>query len=254
MVTQAYQWIGPWMIAAAAGLLLIVLIRIREAPAALVLLFGSVVGIAEQIRIHEETSFSKHVAFGLIFASPLIGALLAYPLTRRYRFRARGVSTAARLASSLVGICVTLALMGYYLQPNGWTNAKHDLTEWAQDEQLVPALERYQAQFPNKHILGDAPSPERYAMRTLVKPGLWNDTYVLYYKGLTGPAAYRLAVSEDHFGVIYLTDANQTSRYVHWLLKANKDYVLRQTIRRYVRSRYAGYWLVFTLRAATNGA
>jgi hypothetical protein len=202
--------------------------------------------------MHELTSFSKHVAFGLVFACPLIGYLLALPLTRKYRFRMRGASTSARLVSSLVGLSLVAVIAGHYLQPNGWQNSKYHLTAWTQDQELVPVLQKYHADFPNKHILGDAPSPERYAMRNQVKVGLWNDTYVLFYKKLTGLAAYHLAISEDHFGVIYLTDANPIGRYVHTLLKGNHDYVLRQTVHRYLRGKYAGYWLVFTLKTPTN--
>jgi hypothetical protein len=242
MLVEVYHWIGPWLIIGAIGALLLILMR-RSIPVVLTLAFASVVGVAQQVHIHEQTSFSKHVGFGIMFAAPLIGALFASLIDRR------------QWLVKAVGVALVPLVFGYFLQPNGWVNSKAFLTFWPQDQALVTALETYYKEFPNKHILGEAPSPEKYAMRKIVKNGAWNDTYQLYYKKLRGEPAYRLAVLQDHFGIIYLSYSTAFGHYVGELIadKVTLDYKLRAKIPRYLRGKPAGYWLVFTLKTPTNG-
>lgn len=242
MLLEVYHWVGPWLIIAAIGALFLIVMR-RSIPVVLALMFGAVVGVAQQIHIHEQTSFSKHVGFGMLFAAPLIGALFAYLIERR------------QWLLKIVGLALVPLVFGYFLQPNGWLNSKNFLTFWPQDQTLVATLAKYYKQFPNKHILGEAPSPEKYALRKVVKNGAWNDTYQLYYKKLRGEPAYRLAVLQDHFGIIYLSYSTEFGHYVGSMIadKVTIDYKLRAKIPRYLRGKPAGYWLVFTLKTPTNG-
>ena len=242
MLMEVYHWIGPWLIIGAIGALLLIFLR-RSIPVVLVLSFGSIVGIVQQIHIHELTSFSKHVAFGLMFAAPMIGALFAYLIERRQWFL------------RIIGLALVPLVFAYFLQPNGWFNSKQFLSFWPQDQQLVAALSKYYKEFPNKHILGESPSPEKYALRKEVKNGAWNDTYQLYYKKLRGEPAYRLAVLQDHFGIIYLTYSTPFGHYVGEMIndKVTLDYKLQEKIPRYVQGKPAGDWLIFTLRTPTNG-
>ena len=72
LIWDIARWVGPWLaVAAIAG---VFLMRRRFLLVA-VLLAASIVGPAEQVRIGEGTSLSKHVAFGMVFACPLIGDL-----------------------------------------------------------------------------------------------------------------------------------------------------------------------------------
>ena len=57
---------------------------------------------------------------------------------------------------------------------------------------------------PVGEILGERPSPQRYALRYETDQWQWNDTYYLKYDGLLGDAAYRKAVNNHHFALIYL--------------------------------------------------
>lgn len=248
-------WVGPWYVVGVAAAAFLVISRTQNWHLILVLAFGSIIGVADQIHIHELTSFNKHVAFGLVFLCPLIGGMVVtsftYSNNARRRWLRFSTVALAKLVTTVAVVTVTLC----YLQPSGWRNSKVFLTSWTQDQTLVPVLETYYRQFPNKHILGDAPSPERYAMRNLVKVGLWNDNYVLYYKNRVGVDAYRLAVSDDHFGVIYLTNASPNSRFVQRLINQGiGNYVLRSKIPRYLGDRMVGYWLVYTLRTPTLDA
>jgi 4-amino-4-deoxy-L-arabinose transferase-like glycosyltransferase len=246
MLQKVGLWVGPWLFLAAAGMVVLLVVRRTEARAIVVLAIGAVLGTAEQIHMHELTSFDKHVAFGLVFACPLIGGALGAVGAGLRR-------VPVRVAVRVVALATAVTLGAGWLQPSGWSNSKVLLTAWAQDGRLVPVLEHYYARFPNKHILGDAPSPERYAMRNIVKVGLWNDTYVLYYKNLVGLPAYRLAVQEDHFGIIYLTNGNNISRYVQHLIDSGLgNYALRAKVPRYIRGTQVGYWLVYTLQQPTN--
>jgi len=202
------------------------------------LALSSIVGAAQQIHIHEKTSFSKHVAFGLIFAAPLAGALGAALVANRWS------------AAKAVGVLVAGLLFIQVLIPNGLKHSKEHLTSWPQDTAIVAPLEAAIARTPNKHILGETTSPEKYALRKVLRPALWNDTYhSLRYKGLTGDAAYELAVREDHFGVIYLTSATPIGKLVQKMIneKETTAYRLLAKIPRVMRGRIVGDWLIYGL-------
>jgi hypothetical protein len=242
MVDLVKDWIGPWLLVGAVGFVYTLLRHRDRWMVPLVLAFGSVIGVADQIHMHERTSFEKHVAFGLMFTCPLIGSLFGDLITAKWR-------TLRPIGVALVGVmCVS------YLLPSGRTHSMRFLTSWVQDYPLVDPLQQAIDRTPNKHILGDANSPERYALRKTVASTLWNDTYVLYYKGLTGTAAYRKAVLDDHFGVIYLGGGTFYGKIVKQMIDSGetKDYVVLDQIPRYQRGKKVGYWMVYGLKRPTN--
>ena len=227
LIGQVVTWVGAWLGLAALGGAL----RLRgHWMVVAVLLGGAVVGPAQQIRIGESTSLAKHVGFGMVFAAPLIGDLLARSLRL-----APGV--AAPLVAAVIGVLCALGVhfSGQYL------------TAWVQDDNLLPALTTAIAASPGKAILGEKPAPERYELRKLVAPTQWNDTYAFRYAGLRDRAAYRQAIDESHFGVIYLSLSTIYGRYVHdYLTNHETPYHLTAKVPRYLRRRIVGDWLVYT--------
>ncbi|HYP44435.1 MAG TPA: glycosyltransferase family 39 protein [Propionibacteriaceae bacterium] len=234
LATQAATWIGPWLALALLGGIL----RLRRQPmVVLVLLGGSVLGPLQQIHLGEGTSLSKHVAFGLIFAAPLIGALLSTVL------QVRAVLLRALLAPAVLALVCALAALG--LQHSG-----RFLTAYPEDTQFREYLREAVAANPGKPILAEQSSAQRYELRDMTEPWQWADTYVFKYKGLTGPAAYERAIRERYFGVIYL---NFTTKNSHQIVKflgnspVNGNYYhLAAQVPGYIHGDPAGFWLMWT--------
>jgi hypothetical protein len=227
LIGQVITWVGAWLGLAALGGVL----RLRgHWMVVAALLGGAAIGPAQQIRIGESTSLAKHVGFGMVFAAPLIGDLLARALRL-----APGVT--APLVAAVLGVLCALGLhfSGQYL------------TAWVQDDNLLPALTTAIAASPGKAILGEKPAPERYQLRKLVAPTQWNDTYAFRYAGRRDRAAYRHAIDESHFGVIYLSLSTTYGRYVHdYLTTRDTPYHLTAKVPRYLRRKIVGDWLVYT--------
>ena len=95
LVWYVVQWVGPWLLLALLG----ALTQRRRRLISVVLLAMSVIGPLQQIRIGEGTSLSKHVAFGIVFAAPLIGSLLAWMITRS---KWVGVPVTVAVAATLI--------------------------------------------------------------------------------------------------------------------------------------------------------
>ena len=64
MLGSAWQWVGPWYLLGTIGAIVTVILWRGRRLVTLALLVTSAAGIVEQIRMHEGTSFNKHVAFG----------------------------------------------------------------------------------------------------------------------------------------------------------------------------------------------
>jgi len=235
LIDQVLGWVGPVLALAVFGALL----TWRRWPVALVLLAGSVLVPAAQIRIGEGTSLAKHVGFGMVFAAPLAGALLAELL--------RQLPVVAVPATA-----VGLAWLGMV----GSGQAQGFLSSWAPDDGLVQPLGRLVAATPGKPILGDQPAPERYALRTSTQPLQWTDTYSFSYGGKSGAAAYREAIDQSSFGVIYLSHQPRPgdhagfptadSAVVHdYLATGRTPYRLVGTVPARVQDRDAGEWLLY---------
>jgi hypothetical protein len=229
LIEQVLNWVGPWLALAFIG----GLIRLRRHLAVvLTLFFGAIIGPAQHIRLGESTSLSKHVAFGMIFAAPLIGDLLGRSIRRL----------------PLVGIPATATVLAA-LCLLGLHHSSMFRTSWVPDDNLLPTLTAAVSQDPKNAILGERPSPERYALRTLVDPKLWNDTYAFSYGGKTGRSAYREAIDQSHFGVIYLSRTTPYGRYIQKYLSTRKTpYYLTAKVPRYMRRSYVGDWVIYTPR------
>lgn len=230
ILLQAATWVGPLLALAAVAALL----RLRRSwPAVAVLTLAAVVAPLEQVRIGEGESLSKHLAFGLVFACPLVGDLLA----RLARARLIGLPVAAALVLSLLGV-----------------RYSHEFgTTWVDDRDLVPALQHYTSLARGLAILGEQPAPQHYALRKTTSPSQWTDTYQFNYADGTGQAAYEQAIQESHFGVIYLNLQTPNGRTIHdYLTNSNTPYGLVDKVNRYLNGRVVGKWLVYLPKALVD--
>ena len=240
LIINIGQWVGPWLVLAVLGALL----TRRTALVTAVLLFGSIVGPLDQVRIGESTSLAKHVAFGMIFACPLIGLLFARVVSR---LRAL---TVPLVAVTLVGLSVS-----------GLFYSHQFMTGWASDTPLVPVLAKLLPLTPGKPILGEQPSPERYALRGVTAPTQWDDTYSFSYGNNTGDIAYKTAIDQTSFGIIYLAkqpyphnpqggSLTPAGEYVYtYLNTGHTPYHLVDTVNRVVRGQIVGHWYVYLPKA-----
>ena len=228
LLRQVITWIGPWVLLAA----LAALVRPRqEWRVSVVLLVGSVIAPLEQVRTGEAVSLSKHCAFGMVFAAPLIGSLLA--------------NVWARGARSVVPVALVLVILGEL----GIQSSQRFLTGWVDDRALRPVLTAAVRAEPGRPILGEQPSPQRYELDAITGPKQWNDTYAFSFDGRTGKAAYARAIDAHYFGVIYLSISTDYGAYVHnylTYLGHQNYYQLAAKAPRYLRGKVVGYWLVYT--------
>ena len=228
LAIQVVTWVGPWLLLAVIGA---ALRPRREWAQSLVLLAAAVVGPLQQIRIGEAVSLSKHVAFGMVFAAPLVGSLLAALLRRGWR--------------TVPAVAMVLGILAQI----GVPDAQRFLTGWLDDRDLRPILTRVVAAQPGRPILGEQPSPQRYELRTLTEPRQWFDTYEFSYDGLSGRPAYARAIDAGYFGVIYLSITTDYGAYVHnylTYLSHQNTYRLTAKVPRYLRGEVVGHWLIYT--------
>ena len=228
LTIQVATWVGPWLLLAVIGA---ALRPRREWAQSLVLLAAAVVGPLQQIRIGEAVSLSKHVAFGMVFAAPLVGSLLATLLRRGWR--------------TVPAVAMVLGILAQV----GVPDAQRFLTGWLDDRDLRPVLTRVVAAQPGRPILGEQPSAQRYELRALTAPRQWNDTYEFSYDGLSGRRAYARAIDDGYFGVIYLSITTDYGAYVHnylTYLSHQNTYRLTAKVPRYLHGDVVGHWLIYT--------
>ena len=239
LAMEVVRWVGPWLLVAVIG----ALFRLRRQWLLVaLLLMAAVVGPIDQMRIGEATSFAKHVAFGIVFAAPLIGDLFA----RGFR-RAGGMKIVTGLA--LVGVLA-------YFASSGLRYSHQFLTGWVNDAPLRPVLARDIAEHSDQKILGERYSPQRYELRNQTKPNQWYDTYYFSYGGKVNEPAYAEAIDQHYFGVIYLDQTTTFGSYIYNYLKQHPGYyTLTSKVPRYMRGELVGHWSVFTapVAASVNG-
>lgn len=234
MLAHLTQWIGPTLALAGAGALFHA--RKRFATAA-VLLLAAVIGPLQQLHIGEATSLSKHTAFGMVFAAPLVGDLLARALRRSWKLS----------ALPAVAVFVVLALTATHF-------SREFLTGWVPDRQLQTVLTAAVHAEAGKPILGEQPSPQRYELRTVVNPRQWADTYSFTFNGKRGQAAYAEALNVHYFGVIYLSSTTDNGvLLLRKLTGTHRDryYNIKAKVPRYLRGKYVGEWLIFAPRSTS---
>jgi 4-amino-4-deoxy-L-arabinose transferase-like glycosyltransferase len=227
LLGQVAQWVGPWLALAVLG----ALVARRAWPVSVVLLIGAVIAPAQQIRVGEATSLAKHLAFGMIFAAPLIGLLLALLMRRLLPVTAPLVA------------CVLVALGGWGLHASDRL-----LNGWVPDDGLIPVLQTLIEASPGKTILGDQPSPERYLLREQTTPLQWTDTYSFSYDNRTGMPAYEEAIQQTSFGIIYLSVRSNTANgrdLYEYLQTTDTPYKQVAVVNRTLYGESAGVWVLY---------
>jgi 4-amino-4-deoxy-L-arabinose transferase-like glycosyltransferase len=232
LLKEIATWVGPWLMLATLG----AVFRVRRQPLLVALLLGaSVIGPLDQVRIGEATSLAKHVAFGMVFAAPLIGDLFARGF-RRARIGPRFVTA--------VAMVVVFAL----LAASGLRYSRQFLTGWVDDTPLRPVLAKAIADHPGKKILGERYSPQRYELRQQTAANQWYDTYYFSYDNKVDEPAYAEAIKQEYFGVIYLDQTTPFGSYVFNYLSAHHGhYRITAKVPRYLRGHLVGHWTVYTL-------
>lgn len=234
LLGQLASWIGPVVVLAAVAAAL----RLRRQCALVAVLLGAaVVGPAQQVHLGEGTSLAKHTAFGMVFAAPLVGDLLARCL------RAAPLPALLPVAAVLTGLGVS-----------GLHHADAFATGWVDDRPLRPVLRELAVLQPGAPVLGEQPAPLRYALRRDLAPRQWADTYSFGFNGKTGQPAYADAVRLHYFGTMYLSSTTQNGSYLTRLLTSptrDRYYNIKAKVPRYLRGVQVGEWLVFAPRSIT---
>jgi 4-amino-4-deoxy-L-arabinose transferase-like glycosyltransferase len=164
---------------------------------ALVLTGSALIAPVGDMRLHTLTSLEKHAGYGLMFAAPMGGWLIA-KLSGRAWWRS-------------VPAVALIAALGAY----GANQAHEFFGEWLTSNTYMLKLESLTANDPaGTHILAEDPWVERYYLGDGGDKFVWDDTYSLYFtapdgKTLTGLPAYQMAISERYFGVVFI-DYNAT--------------------------------------------
>lgn len=205
------------------------------------LLGASVVAAVQHVQIGEMTSLNKHVAFGVMFAAPLTGELMARCLS------SRRVRTELPLVM-LIAVLVAQSLLGSH-----WS--RQFFLGWPDDRPLVAVIEALADRHPGKPILGEQLAPQRYPLREKVSPRQWRDTYEFSYRGEEGREAFDLALEDQYFGFLWLSMTTDLGAYVHKQLHADpvarRNYRIEAKVPRYLKGRLVGYWLVYAPRPGT---
>jgi hypothetical protein len=185
------RWLGPWIIAAAAGAILAgtarrpdIGSRARAVLLAIVLFTTLLLAPAYHLHLRTDVSLSKHVGYGLVFAAPLAGLALAWLSGRRLRF-------------PLPAIAVSVALLW-----TGTHEAERQYSSWVDTTLLHRELHRVVP--PDGKVLTEVADVPAYYLADRTAPRNIVSFYYLLYKNLTGPDAYNLAVADGYFDVIVL--------------------------------------------------
>lgn len=163
---------------------------------ALTLTGSALIAPIGDMRLHTLTSLEKHAGYGLMFAAPMGGWLLA--------------KLAGRAWWRVAPAVLLIAALGAY----GANQAHEFFGEWLTSNTYMKDLEAATAKEPaGTPILAEDPWVERYYLGDGGNRFVWDDTYSLYYtsggKTLTGLPAYQAAITQRYFGVVFI-DYNGT--------------------------------------------
>jgi 4-amino-4-deoxy-L-arabinose transferase-like glycosyltransferase len=220
LLGEALTWVGSILLLALIG----GIFRWRKQwPVVVILWAGSVLAIVSQVAAAEHISLPKHLAFGVFFAAPLAGALLA-AIARRRSWLLRG----------LVGLIV----IG--LSWSGLVIARQFLTDWSDDTALITIVRTVAKAHPNLPVVGEQPYQLMYDFRT-------SAPHVVVYS-ITAYPRIEQAIKSGDFGTIFVVGQTDRGREIEKLLSTTKTpYVLKAKIDRKLRVRGGGVWRVYSL-------
>jgi hypothetical protein len=148
----------------------------------------------DQMHLHTDVSFQKHIGFGLFFAAPMAGIGLARIIGPHFHRAQFGVV--------VWGSCLLL----------GMVQASHQYADWPNARPLVAELSRYLA--PHAHYLVEVSEvPTYYLMYNRdARADQFSSTFFISYADkngttLTGDAGYEQAIRDGYFRVIAYDDS-----------------------------------------------
>ncbi len=173
----------------------LVLLRRRPALGG-VLLVASVAAPLYQVYTGESVSLHKTVVLGLVLGAPLAGYLCAAVVGRWWW-----------------GFLPTTAALVWSLD-YGMSASTQVFTSWPNTSQLVEALSPVVERNPGVRIAGENPEPLEHALRDQSEPWQWTPTYdgTFQYRGRSDLSAFREALSDGYFGLVFLDGASTTGR------------------------------------------
>jgi Dolichyl-phosphate-mannose-protein mannosyltransferase len=163
--------------------------RVHRIVLGVVLTGTALLAPLDQIHLHTDVSFQKHIGFGLFFAAPMAGIGLARIIGPHFHRAQFGVA--------VWGGCLLL----------GMVQAGHLYDSWPNGRPLVAELSRYLA--PHAHYLVEVSEvPSYYLMYNPdARASQFSSTYFISYTEqngttLTGDAGYEQAIRAGYFRVI----------------------------------------------------
>ena len=201
LVEQVLRWDGVPLLLILLGLLLVVR---RQPLVAAVLGLGALAAPAYQIHLGESVSLHKHVVLGLVLGAPLAGAGLS-------RLTARGAGT----------VVAWLLVWGAFLL--AVPQSESMFRTWPDTTILARQLSYSTRSMPWIRMVGDNPEPLEYAMQDSTHAWQWTATYdnSFFYKGLSGVDAYRRALKDNYFQLVFFDGSYPISKALLPELKAD---------------------------------
>lgn len=192
LAADVLTWEGIPLALMLAGAILLA----RRSPAlAALLAFGTLAAPAYQIHMGESVSLNKHVVLGLLLGAPLAGLALAM-LVR--------VRLGALVAVAVVWTAFIVAMIQSQTMFATWPDTSVLQRQIAYSIKSMPWI----------RIVGDIPEPLEYAFADSTKPWQWTGTYdnSFFYQGLSGVNAYRQALRDNYFQLVFLDGSYSISR------------------------------------------
>jgi hypothetical protein len=184
----------------------------------------------------EPVSLQKHVAFGLFFAAPLAGYVVA-----RLGGYSRGAVVGRRWLASLA---VCLVLFGW-----GLRQAQALVAEWPNSDALIQVL-LTQVRPGAGHILAEEAEVPRYYLQNIVAWWQWNHLFWFDYtdaagRHLSGVPAYKAAIAEGYFALVILRYGPNaaTAHAIDGGLRHGKRYKLIARVPYYTVYGLGYYWI-----------
>lgn len=199
VLTLSARWIGPVVLFAALGVVIVLLSRQGRYQVAIVTLLtaaGLLVPL-NQARIHTTTSLSKHVDFGAWFAAAAAGIAVAW-ITRAVKWRE------LQLLAGAAGLGA-IAVAGSH----GRAQAGNFYQVWPNSSEVVANLRSLTLAHPGNYLAEDFDVPAYY-LEGRNSWHQWSNTWYFSYTvpdtdiQLTGPAAYDAAIADHYFSLIIL--------------------------------------------------
>ncbi|HYB88995.1 MAG TPA: glycosyltransferase family 39 protein [Streptosporangiaceae bacterium] len=163
--------------------------RVRRVAMGVVLTGSALLAPAYQAHIHTDTSFQKHLGFGLFFAAPMAGIGLARIVGDHFR--------RAQLGIAIWGLVLAL----------GITQSNEFFGTWPNSQGFIKEMARYLR--PHALYLVEAPEVPMYYLgnRPDAQPRQFISTFGLSVvtkqgKRLTGDAAFKMTIQQGWYQIV----------------------------------------------------